>query len=145
MSLLLLLAMFAAPSCLEVPIEHNDSGPHVAAQPYWIGEDRGAEVRYALVGHFVWFQWGHADNPGANEDGIYEDTLSFDVQDPNVYAVRGCVDGSVDIFKTEPEPASEPEPDSEAMASWCDAYGDTLRVFCGLPDRVITVYSLFLE
>ena len=131
--------------CLRVPIEHDTRGPHVAAQPYWMGGDAGSEVRYALVGHYVWFQWGHADNPGANDEGVYEDTLSFDVADETIVAALGCVDGSVELVYEAPEVPEAPEtttttlPDVEPMATWCEDYGEILPIYCELPNRVLSM------
>lgn len=142
--------------CLNVPIEYNEYGPYIPEQPYWTGGKRTGEVRYALVGHYVWFQWGHTDDPGENDDGVYEDTLSFDVSSGSIESVIGCIDGSVTIVETSSEPTtttaippdttgdnSEPEiSDSpirvESLEGFCETYGWLLGRYCGLVNRILT-------
>lgn len=129
--------------CRTVHVDHDEHGPLVAGTEWSGSPETEGEVRYAIVGHYVWFQWGHAEDP----DGGLTDTLSFDVSDPTVERVVGCTDGSVEIVHTQPTTtttAGEVPVEASSMTvvsleAFCDTHAGTLERYCVLLSKIMVV------
>ena len=127
-------------SCLTLEIVHD--GDQERIENVIVDEAvAGGEIRYALVGSFAWFQWGHAENPDSSADDI----VSVEVDDDSIASVTACEDGSITIVTATLEPppavvASLPDPATD----WCDRFEGLAMTYCALENPTISAIGLHL-
>lgn len=116
--------------CLTVSVGHGEHGPTYEGDS---GSDSG-EIRFALVGDFMQFQWGHADDP---DSWTQEDTLSFDVSDEDVESITACLDGEVTYQRTAPPTLPAPTSTVDSLDSFCANFEGVLARYCELINKVV--------
>lgn len=118
----------AEPVCTTVTIDHVEGSPQATVNDWAEGAPR-----YAVVGDFVWFDFGV--DPSSGE----ADTLSFDVSDIDVEAAVACSDGSVTIERAAPVDTEAPVETTTSLTPVCEAHADTLTHYCTLGNQVLVI------
>lgn len=138
----IVLAVNAAEPCTTVSIEHTDRGPLVVDRE-WV---EGAPAS-AIVGHFVWFDFGETPSGGQSN------TLSFDVSGPDIVSATACADGSVHLTTLPVDEAVDTHVEtgggdggevgrsssSSPLTPLCEIHPDTLERYCQLPNLTLII------